>query len=330
MNYMKPGRIFAHKQKIILIMKELFHICLTAHSEVLLRNIDDVRLLTNNSALSAYRCATDMLTDSFMSTHLHEMVMTDSPAAFAKRQAQSITKAFNHKYGRTGPLFGPPPFILRIQGPKHTQMAFNYSLRQGMHHGQSETPFSYPWSTCNYLFTGERGVNEECPAYSSRSELREFFSKNSDFPDEWQADRNGILLRKSFEQLKIVENWYGSARSYLFSMIRRTSEEWLAEQQKDDTKEPAITLDLLETGYSSEEVSHMLENEGNSKYVHRGMSDMEVCEIIDNECLGRFGADTVYALSQDQKDRIAKELNCDLGIHSMPQISRCLVMKYHR
>lgn len=310
-------------------MKELYHICLTAHSEVLLRDIDDVRIMTNFTALAASNSGTDMLTDSIMSTHLHETVMCESPSSFAKRQVLSLTKAFNHKHGRQGPLFDPHPYIVKAEGPRHKQMVFNYSLRQGMHHGQSETPFAYPWSTCNHLFTSERGVCEEQAYFTGGSELRDCFCKNARIPESWQADANGILLRKTFEQMDLVENWYGSARSYLFSMIRRTSEEWLAEQQKDGTDEPVVTLDLLESGFSKEEIASMLSNEGNPKYIHRGMSDMEVCQIIDHELVRRYHKESVYALSQDQKERIMKDLKYGYGLSSPLQLSRCLAMNYN-
>lgn len=309
-------------------MKDLYHICLTAHSEVLLRDIDDVRIMTNFTALTASNSGTDMLTDSIMSTHLHETVMCESPSSFAKRQVQSLTKAFNHKHGRSGPLFDLHPFIVKAEGPRHKQMVFNYSLRQGMHHGQSETPFAYPWSTCNQLFVAERGVSEVGACLTGATELRDCFCKNAHIPETWQADSNGILLRKSFEQLKLVENWYGTARSYMFSMIRRTSEEWLAEQQKDGTEEPVVTLDLLESGFSKEEIASMLSNEGNPKYIQRGMSDMEICQIIDSEFLHRYHKESVYDLSQDQKERIARDLRYGYGIYAPKQLSRCLAMEY--
>ena len=309
-------------------MKRLFHICLTAHKEVLLRDIDDVRIMTNFSALAGWRSGSDILTDSIMSTHTHQTVMSESPSEYINKLIIGITKAFNYKHKRKGPLFDSRPFQIELTGPRHTQMALNYSLRQGMHHGLSETPFAYPWSTCNYLFPEERGVTGPVPVLTSRSEIRDCLSKNAEFPDEWQADRNDILLRPTFEQLNMVENWYGTARSYIFSMVRKTSAEWLEEQKKDGTDEPMITLDLLEKGFSSEDIARMLVNEGNSKYIQRQINDTEICRIIDDEMIGRFGKSSVYELSSSQKSTLARELRNDYGILSASQISRCLVMDY--
>ena len=309
-------------------MKELYHICLTAHSEVLLRDIDDVRMMTNLSALSAWRTDTDILTDSIMSTHMHFTIMSQDPYKFIRNQRFSIAKAFNYKYNRKGGLFDPDPFALKITGPHHTQMELNYSLRQGMHHGITETPFSYPWSTCNHLFVSERGAEPEKPVFRTRAEVQSCLSKNTDFPDEWQADANGIILRPTFEQLKLVETWYGTARSYIFSMIRRTTDEWLAEQEKDANESPIITLESLERGYSKEDVANMLSNERSPKYIQRGPSDMEICSTIDHQLLGRFGKTSVYELSLKGKERIARELLSSPHINSAAQVSRCLAMKY--
>ena len=309
-------------------MKTFYHICMTAHSEVLLRNTDDVALMTNFSALAAYRTETDMLTDSQMSTHLHETVLCEDPRRFVWSQELGLTKAFNKRHCRRGPLFDGKPFIQPIQGPKHMQMALNYSLRQGLHHGQSETAFDYPWSTCNQIFTKERGVQCQAPTYISRQEIRDLLHHTADFPDSWVADSNGILLRNCFEQIATVENWYGTARGYMYSMMRRTSREWLEEQGKDDVENPPVTLQMIERSYSMEDVDSMLGFEGNSKYTNRQMSDMEVCTLIDTQLLGRYHVDSVYSLSQRQKVAIANELRYDLQITNEAQLARCLVMNY--
>ena len=310
------------------IMKNFYHICLTAHSEVLLRSEEDVALMTNLSALAAYRSGTEMLTDSQMSTHLHETVLCNDPRRFVWSQQLSITKAFNHRHGRKGKLFDGKPYVIQLQGPRHMQMALNYSLRQGMHHGQSETAFDYPWSTCNQIFQKERGVAVSSAATCRRSDVKEFMPKNADFPDTWQVDSNGILIRNCFEEIALVENWYGTARSYMYAMMRKTSEEWLQEQTRDEIEGPIVTLGLLEKGYSNEEIDAMFSQEGNSKYTQKSLSDMELCKIIDNQMLGRFKKDSVYGLSESQKQSLAAELKFDLGIKSEKQISRCLAMKY--
>ena len=74
----------------------------------------------------------------------------------------------------------------------------------------------------------------------------------------------------------------------------------------------------------------MLSNERNAKYLTKGFSDMELCEIIDKQMLGRFHAASVYELSSKQKNSLANELKYDLGVKSEKQIARCLALSYER
>ena len=309
-------------------MKKFYHICLTAHSEVLLRGPDDVIFITNYIALAAFRTDTQILVDSIMSTHIHLCVLTEDPYRFARSLAGSLAKGFNTRHTRRGALFDGKPFILQIQGPQHMQMALNYTLRQGLHHAQSETAFSYPWSTCNCIFTADRGVCSTSSGGIRPSGIEEFFPKNATIPEYWETGPDGMLLRKSFEQIPLVEQWYGTARNYIFSMIRKTSDEWLAGQDRDGPQCQKVTLGLLEAGYTAEQISRMLENEGSTKLIQKERSDMDLCRLIDGSILGRYKAASVYDLTAKKKSAIADELRRDLGIHSEKQISRCLAMRY--
>jgi len=314
--------------KIWSAMKKFYHICITAHSEVLLRNIDDVRLFTNTMAHCAWRNHVELLTDSIMSTHLHETVLCEDPFRFVWSQLLSFTKAFNHRHGRSGSLFDSHPFIQQLVGPRHTNMAICYSLRQGFHHGISETAFEYPWSTCNYLFPKERGASSPSPLYCDTNSIRKLICKNAETPDGWTADENGILLRNSFEQLNYVENWFSTAKSYIYSMVRKTSEEWVNDQKKDETNEKTVTLQYLEKGYSDDDIKMMLANEGNSKFINKRMSDFELCSIIDNDLIRKYKKNSIYSLPVDTRKKIGEILYHDLNVKSAQQVSRCLALKY--
>lgn len=50
---------------------DMYHVCMTAHSEVLMRNADDERELINLIALAAARTNTRILVDALMSNHIH-------------------------------------------------------------------------------------------------------------------------------------------------------------------------------------------------------------------------------------------------------------------
>ena len=114
----------------------------------------------------------------------------------------------------------------------------------------------------------------------------------------------------------------------MFAMNRKTSEEWLKEQEKDDLDKPIISLNLLERGYSAEDISQMLQNEGNAKYNHKRKSDMEICKLIDTEILGKYHVKSVYDLDIAQKLRIIDELRYDTKCSNLQQLARCVALKY--
>jgi len=109
-------------------MKDLFHVCMTAHKEVMTRNFDDARDFTNLMALAAFRNDTSILADSVMSNHVHFIILSESPKKFSLSLRYSLTKHFNYIYGRNGRLFDKKVFIRKLEGTKHIQMAINYCL----------------------------------------------------------------------------------------------------------------------------------------------------------------------------------------------------------
>ena len=309
-------------------MNKLYHLCLTAHDEVLIRNEEDARQIINLSALASYRTGTVIMTDAEMSTHLHQNICTTKPDEYCFSLLDSVTKVFNKRHHRAGRLFDKNAFILQLEGPNHIQMSLCYGLRQGVHHGTSQTAFEYQWCNANAIFAQERGVPAEKPFLSGAGQLRELFPKGVEIPDSWAVGRDGVLLRRCFEDIKLVETWFGTARSYMFAMNRKTSEEWLKEQEKDGLDKPIISLDLLERGYTAEDISQMLQNEGNAKYNHKRKSDMEICKLIDTEMLGKYHVQSVYELDVAQKLRIIDELRYDTKCSNLQQLARCVALKY--
>ncbi len=309
-------------------MKELYHICMAVHPEVLLRSVEDVMLTTNLCALSAWRLGAEILTDSQMSTHIHQIVQCENPEKLALAQRLSITKAFNNRHLRHGTLFEESVHISKLEGRRHIQMALAYSLRQGMHHGVCESPFQYEWGTCNQLFVSERGAQPKIPTYRGKDELRPFFPINSNFPDEWKTDENGILLRRCFEQLSIVENWFGTPKNFVMSMFRTTTEEWLAEQAKDKVNAPIINLQTIESGFSEEEIAQMLALERRTSFINKEKTDTEVCDLIDKQLLGKYSS--IYQMPLSRRKQLFNELQHDFGIRNAAQLSRCLALKYNR
>ena len=55
------------------------------------------------------------------------------------------------------------------------------------------------------------------------------------------------------------------------------------------------------------------------------MQDMDVCHLIDHDLLPRYGATSVYHLTDTQKQRLAQQLQYEFHLPDA-QIKRCLVI----
>ncbi len=293
-------------------MNDFYHLCITAHSEVLLRSADDIRDITNLVALSAFRSGTQILTDAIMSNHMHFIILSENPGKFALSLRISITKHFNAKHLRSNRLFDRKVFICKLEGARHILMAINYVLKNPVHHGQTTTPFSYPCSTANYLFSTERGVRNmpadfERPVHASELSFS-YLPKNAKLPDCIRMEPDGTACRSTFEEIKLVESFYFTSSSFVYNMNRRTSDEWIKEQEQDKVQLPAITLELIERGVNLNSIGEMMKNESEIRKRREFRTDMEVCQIVDNEILGRYRAPSIYCISIKQRLQIAMTL----------------------
>jgi len=71
-------------------------------------------------------------------------------------------------------------------------------------------------------------------------------------------DRNGMLVRNSFEQLARVEHCYRTPRCFDYYMSRLSGEEWQREQREDGVADAPITLESLEQPSRHEPIAKML------------------------------------------------------------------------
>lgn len=306
-------------------MKKFYQICHTSHKEVMFRDESDVGYYLNCMALAAFATGSEIVVEAELTTHVHTGLYTDNPCGYSHSLCQRYTKYFDRKYGRQGPLRDREPFISEVEGFAHKRAFVTYVLRNSLHHGISPTPFAYPYSTVNQLFTKDLGREQEASANWTRAEMKTFLPRHADFPDEYEMNSSGIFLRRSFMELQKAEAYYVTPRSYLFNMNMITDERWLAEQDKDGSINGRITLDSVEIGYPKPSIDEMLRNENGFKYRENRITDFELCRIIDREMLGRFGISSVYQLSEGQKIRIMRELVYDLHVPEA-MARRCLAI----
>jgi len=304
-------------------MKESYSLCFTSHGEVMFRNEEDHGMFINVMAIEGYRTGSTILSDAEMSTHVHINALTDRPAVFAGRTRMSYTSFFNRKYGRSGRFGEKGTYILKVDGFNHQLVLSNYILRNGLHHGAAASAFGYPYCSIHELFAKDLGVAEEPAVFVHREEMAGFLPRYADFPDSWQMDRNGIFLRRSFMEIKWVEQYYTSPRNFLYQMNRLTDETWLEDQRKDQTGKP-ITLSDIEPGLDERSIAQLLNNEHGRNFSRSRMQDLDVCRLIDHDILPGFGCRSVYGATDSQKERIYRLLQNEFHLPDR-QIRRCLV-----
>ena len=139
-------------------------------------------------------------------------------------------------------------------------------------------------------------------------------------------DVNGLFVRESVLDIPQVENLFGTPRAFDYYMGRKTSEEWMKEQLRDNNNRPPVTLENIEHRIQLQSLPQMLSYE-NGKADYRKMSDIDLCHIVDYEILPELGKRSVYQLSSSEKCRIAEILYRRFRTGES-QIKRCLAMVY--
>lgn len=304
-------------------MKESYHICFTSHDEVLFRCEEDHGAFLNLAALRCFAMDTELIADAQMSTHAHLNIFTDHPMKFASMLRMSYTRYFNHKYGRSGRFGEKYTYVMKVDGFNHQMVLENYILRNGLHHGAAPTAFGYKYCSVKEMFMNDLNQSSEVASIVSRNEIKSILPRHAEFPDSFVMSQNGVILRNCFMEIRKAEQYYGSARNFLYQMNRLTDDSWSEEQKKDGTGAP-ITLSVIEQS-DEKSIAQMLKNESGRYFSRSRMQDMDVCQLIDTQLCKPYGASSPYSLTQSQKQRIAKQLFYDFRIPEA-QIKRCLVI----
>lgn len=307
-------------------MRKPYHICISGGDELICRSEEDYYRLFNCIALAIHETDSVLLADAEMSTHAHLGVRTDDPMELFSRAWLMYTRYFNSKYGRQGRLGEELPFVLELEGVYHILAAICYILRNPLHHGLSSTPFGYRFSSANVYFRKELGKWLDEALLPEKSYYKHL-PRLSSYPPNYKMTQSGVYFRESVIDVAEVENMFLTPRTYIYYMNRLSGEEWRAEQEKDRTQQPPVTLGLIENGISLHSLDKMLSNEyGRSR---RSMSDMEVCSIIDRQIVPDLGRSSVYVLNDHELSDAIHYLSQNHFV-SESQARRCLATSYPR
>lgn len=302
-------------------MKKLYHFCLSSGNEVMFRCEEDFIRAFNCYAVALHYTDSQSLADALMTNHFHGCAYSADIRGLIYGYRSAYSRYFNSKYHRKGAFGEKYPFIIDVVGTYHRLSALSYVKRNPLHHGVVPTPFAYRHSSANAIFRKELG-KEDVTDLLDRRHCYRYLPRRAEIPQNYKMASNGLLLRESVMDVEQVEYFYGSPRNYLFYMNRLSGEEWDREQEKEGGE--LITLDKIETGISLQELSVMKRNElGRENY--SVLSDMMLCMHIDHEILPRYGVQSVYQLTEQQKKEIGNTLWQTLRARR-DQIVRCLAM----
>ena len=305
-------------------MKKIYHLCLSSPDEIMFRSSEDYWRAYNCLALAAHKTESQILADSIMSNHIHVAVISPDPEGMMGQYRYPYSRYFNNKYMRSGRVGERAPYITPIEGLHRILATISYILRNPLHHGICATPFAYPHNSANVYFQTELGKNRPEELLPRKSILSHLPSRST-FPEHYQMNKNGVFTRKSVTEISQVELLYGTAKNFNFHMNRISNEQWIKEQQQDDANSDSqiITLDKIEPFSTDRQIQNMLIHEkGKSDYKKR--TDLEICQEIDSIHIQKYKKESVYLLSETEKNEIGNILYRNHA--SVSQIKRCLNM----
>ena len=328
-------------------MRKSYHLCLSSHDEVMCRSEEDLIMSFNCLAVAVLATESRILADGQMTTHFHAGVQTDSPTELVKRRRYSYTRYFNRKYSRSGRLAERVAFVSEIEGIRHLTAALSYIMRQGLHHGLTETPFGYTHCSSNVLFA--KALGKQFPHREIAEKFRyKYLPEDVRIPLEFRMSSCGLLLREDIIDIGYAEEVFRTPQNFLYHMNRRSDDGWFEEQKKDDNGRPPVTLHTIEPFASSPEMEDMIRNEA-GRVDRRRLTDIEMCKMIDcfyAPMIAKSDCDffPVYMLKDSKRAEMANRIWSDLkkkgaylpepwnGLLSsrtftIPQLSRCAVVK---
>lgn len=304
-------------------MKKTYHLCLSAGDEILFRDHEDYNRGFNCLAVALYNTNSTGLVESFMSTHFHQMAQTEVPKDLMFSFRMQYSMYFNRKYHRSGRLGEKTHFSMEVVGYNHTIAAACYTLRNALHHGVVPIPYAYPHCSANAIFMKEMGKTP-CDKILDQRHHRNHIGKTAEYPSSYKMSESGVFLREAVLDIPQMEHLFVTPRAFNWYMTRKSSEEWEAEQKRDQNNFPPINISSIESGVKTESVDRMLVHEsGKSDY--RKPSDIDICMEIDRNILPKYGKASVYMLTRLEKQEIAEFLYRHYRLNEN-QIRRCLAM----
>lgn len=291
-------------------MRKTYHLCISSHDEVMFRCREDYIRGFNCFAEAVLETESRALADGEMSTHAHFGVQTDNHKYLMYRSRYAYSRYFNNKYFRKGRLGEREYFSMEINGLHHMTACASYILRQGLHHGLTETPFGYEHCSVNVIFQKQLGKYATTDLIPEKSKYKFLSGKAGDFSG-YRMNSSGLLLREDIIDTAYVEEIYLSPKNFLYNMTRMSDEKWVSEQKEEDQTVIPITLDIIEKGVPDVDIRQLKANE-RGKVDYSPIRDFELCSMIDEQYVPRYFKDSedksLYLLPESKRADIANAI----------------------
>jgi REP element-mobilizing transposase RayT len=319
-------------------MTSCVHVCFTSHNEVMFRNKSDYIFGIFAMVFAAIRTGSAILAFALMSDHVHVIILSSSYSSFVTLFRQSYDKHFNKKYGRVGRLGEKTFYHLDLSGANHILAAITYVLRNAVHHGIMKSPYEYEFASTscyfNKFFARKSFIVPTSMSLREMNRLGLICRKSvAECGGKIHFDSDGKILYEDFVDIPFVESHYVTGRRFSYFMTRFSEEEWDKIQMQDISGtnmneeeyrvvNPPIKISDLEPSFN---LSDLMKNE-NGNFNEKRISDMEVCELIDEQYLKSYGVKSYVELTNEQKYKIAKEIR-HTYYAGYKQMIRCLAIK---
>lgn len=300
---------------------KFIHLCFSSYSEVMFRNHEDYVRGINDLIIASDKTGTTILAYVLMSNHVHCCIQTQrDPQELHRIFKTSYGRYFSAKYGRKGNIGDLDVKIVSIEGYQHCLTAISYCLRNPLHHGVTDSPINYPYSSVAAYFRDSMGLG---PFPKTKSHCpRRLAPANVARPDGLRFDPDGRASLDTSVDYRQVEMLFKTPNEFIYNMmIRKSGKKWRDDQSDDNTGQP-VTLEMLESDYF---LVQEMEKHERFNFKVTEISDCSICNIIDNELIPKSDLKSVYFLSIEQQLSIGHYLHSKYSC-SIAQIARCLAV----
>jgi len=213
-----------------------FHVCSKPAADVIFKDVAEKNLAVLYLAIASRETKTVILAYNIMSNHVHILLKGYGPKDFYARFVFLVNN-YMRRHGRKGSLLPTEPTIVPVNTLAHFKEEVAYILRNRFVVDSGENPFTSLWSS-GYLYFNPRleELITTVPFVSSEQLSKRKIMQLTCTTDGTLLPPglrfiNGCLDPSCIVDYKLVEQLYGNARQFVFSMFKNVESQAEAAQR---------------------------------------------------------------------------------------------------